>query len=439
MKDELQGKIPKLNEILPKKVRAQKLMDQKATSVADAAFVLDWILSGPSPWERVTMVAENRVIKAAALTNASRTRLARVRKEIEKKASEIRRRASLAIEGLPSDERTSLNLTFKTIRKLSMEHHLEMSNKHSSKFSDIDGQPSIDLANLKEYGPQTPEVKMSHPRMSTPKQMRTQQALVLELNKYKERTQTAKTAEDDAIKEWFQHNNLPSSEMGSLWESVASARESALDTFDTQRRIDKLSSSLEAEAGTHSATPAQTTPPQEPSDANPLQHEISSMKPDWANEPRSVKVYWADVNDGLFASYWPRAVMHGSLAPFGLAKAWAWKPQLDEEGKKIPGAERVKAPRTMEKSVHTMGSGLDDSWNTYEMGIVGQQPPAWAEGPQKREDLNEKVEVEYKELDKEGRPTGEGSEAPVGKLDENILVEEPPRGYWGRVKGFFGR
>ncbi|KAJ9602942.1 hypothetical protein H2200_012722 [Cladophialophora chaetospira] len=434
IKEELQAKVPKLNEILPKKIRAQKLMDQKATSVADMAFVLDWILSGPSPWERVTTVAQNRVLKATELTEANRSRLRRIRKEMQKKASEIRRRAALAVEDLPADDRTSLNLTFNTIRQLSLEHHSKI-GPSARKLDGVDGQ-LIDLDNLNEYGPQIPKVEKVGLLEDWAAQNRA--SLRTELSPLKERAQIAKAAEQEAIKEWFQSNDSPSSEMGSLWESVALARENALDTWDTQQRQSKLKASGEIEASTD-ATAQSTTPSSSPEpDTTSIQSQIAALKPDWALEPRSVKVYWADINDGLFAPSWPRAVMHGSLAPFGIAKAWRWAPHLDEEGKVIRNAPKVKVARAVGKSVHVIGSAADDGWAESELARVGKRPPVWVEPPAPLLEGEEEVEVEYEALG-EGRVEGRRGRDAAVTHDENFVVEERSRGLWGRVRGLFGR
>ncbi|ETI21236.1 hypothetical protein G647_07581 [Cladophialophora carrionii CBS 160.54] len=410
-RDELQGKIPQLNEILPKKLRAQKLMDQKATSVADAAFVLDWILSGPSPWERVTTVAKNRAIKATELSRNSVARLRKIRKEIEQKAAEIRRRASLAVESLADGDRASLRLTFDAIRQLSMEHRSIISEK-GDKLDDPDNQPSIDIDNLQQYEPRA--------------------ILEAENNAFKERIQMAKSAEHEAIKEWFRHNETPSTEMGSLWDSVSLARENALDSYDTQHKMSKIAAAGEAETGSDQDNTGTTT-----TKTDTVQSSLSALKPDWATEPRSVKMYWADVNDGLFASSWPRNVIHRSLAPFGVAKAWTWAPHLDEAGNLITDSPRVKVAKVVGKSVHVMGSSVDDGWVTEEMLQGGKRPPVWAEPPPPPapQEGIEDVQVEYQRLD-EGMAS---SRDPAAFHDEDIVVEERRQGLWARVRRMFGR
>ncbi|KIW64239.1 hypothetical protein PV04_09186 [Phialophora macrospora] len=422
IRDELRGKIPKLNEILPKKLRAQKLMDQKATSVADAAFVLDWILSGPSPWERVTRVAKNRAIKATELSGNSVARLRKIRKEIEHKAAEIRRRASLAVESLADGDRASLRLTFDAIRQLSMEHHSIVSEQ-GDKLDGPDNQPSVDLDNLEEYGPSGTKLKVNKKLPLVIQRQQRRAILAAENNVFKERVQTAKTAEHEAIKEWFRYNETTGTEMGSLWESAALARENALDTYDTHRKMNKLAGASEAESGL------------KPDDTDTIQSNLSTLAPDWATEPRSVKMYWADVNDGLFASSWPKNVVHGSLAPFGVAKAWTWAPHLDESGNLITDSPRVKVAKVVGKSVHVMGSSADDGWVTEDMLEGGKRPPVWVEPPAPQEGGKD-VQVEYHRLDEEATsPRGD----PAVFHDEDIVVQERRQGLWGRVRRMFGR
>ncbi|EXJ55679.1 hypothetical protein A1O7_08608 [Cladophialophora yegresii CBS 114405] len=425
-RDELQGKIPKLNEILPKKLRAQKLMDQKATSVADAAFVLDWILSGPSPWERVTTVAKKRAIKASESSGRTVARLGKVRKEIEQKAAEIRRRASLAVESLADGDRASLRLTFDAIHQLSMEHRSIISEK-GDKLDDPDTQLSVDLDNLREFEPAGTKVKVNRKEPLALQRQQRRATLAAENNAFKERIQTAKYAEHEAIKDWFQHNETPSTETGSLWESVSLARENALDTYDTQQKMSKLAAAGEVETGSK----PDNTPKTET-----VQSSLSALKPDWATEPRSVKMYWADVNDGLFASSWPRNVVHGSLAPFGVAKAWTWAPHLDEAGSLITDSPRVKVAKVVGKSVHVMGSSLDDGWVTEEMLQGGKRPPVWAEPPPPPPVPQEDVQVEYQRLDESATSPRRD---PAVFHDEDIVVEERRQGLWARVRRMFGR
>ncbi|EXJ75130.1 uncharacterized protein A1O5_01826 [Cladophialophora psammophila CBS 110553] len=382
VRDELVKKIPKLDEILPKKLRARKLMDQKATSVADAAFVLDWISSGPNPWAKVTMVETNRLIYATEMTNRARRRINKIRKELERKVAEIRKRAALALQDIPDYERALLPLTRNAIQQLSMEHHGVV--RGSKLDNDLKRWKDYDSVQLRE------ELKQQN------------------FDVFRERQQTVKAAEQEAMKEWFNHNNVPITETGSVWEEVSAARKSALRAFDAQD----------------------------------LQNPPS--KPDWADEPREIKMYWADLNDGLFAPAWPRNVVHGALAPFGLAKAWKTKLGLDDEGEFQKGKPQQQYQAVVSKSVHVMGSGINDGWMPEGMADGHTQPPIWEETPLKEgEEGMAEYQTERAETQEVGAVSPEEKGAHKGPMreyeDGDVVFEARPRGFWGRVRGLFGR
>ncbi|OAL27472.1 hypothetical protein AYO20_09755 [Fonsecaea nubica] len=409
VRDGLVGKIPKLDEILPKKLRARKLMDQKATSVADVAFVLDWISSGPSPWEKVTMVETSRLIKASEMTNRARRRVNKIRKELEKKAAEIRSRAALALQDLPAHERALLPLTRNAIQQLSMEHHgiirgrkLDVSNGESH--NDLKAPEEYDSAQLRE------ELKQQN------------------LDVFKERQQIAKAAEQGAIEEWFNNNELPITEAGSVWEHVSAARESALKSFDAQDRLNG------------SETQSATLQTSQSTGAN--QAHSTTTKPEWAKQTREIKMYWADLNDGLFAASWPGNVVHGALAPFGLAKAWKTKLGLDDEGEFPKGKPQQQYQAVVSKSVHVIGSGINDGWMPKEMANGYTQPPLWEQPPltEPEEDFTD-YPTEQAEMEEfsAASPQEKVASRSAPEEYEDVVVEARPRGFWGRVRGLFGR
>lgn len=71
-------------------------------------------------------------------------------------------------------------------------------------------------------------------------------------------------------------------------------------------------------------------------------------------------MYWADLNDGLFAKSWPQNVMHGLLEPYAVAKTNI-------------GSDEKPVFRT-NKSVHVIGGGLNDGWMPHEL-LAGHQLP----------------------------------------------------------------
>ncbi|KIY03737.1 uncharacterized protein Z520_00428 [Fonsecaea multimorphosa CBS 102226] len=389
-RDELTEKIPKLDELLPKKLRGRKLMDQKATSVADAAFVLDWISSGPSPWEKVTAVETKRLINASEMTNRARRRINKIRRELETKAAEIRKRAALALQDLPAHERALLPLTRNAVQQLSMEHHGIVRGR---KLDIVDGEDYNHLKGPNDYDSVQLREELKQQNFDV----------------FRERQQVAKAAEQEAMEEWFRHNEVPITETGSVWEQVSAARESALEAFEAQERSNGRAIS----------------------------------KPEWADKPREIKMYWADLNDGLFAGSWPRNVVHGALAPFGLAKAWRTKRGLNDEGEFEEGKPQQQYQAVVSKSVHVIGSGINDGWMPEEMANGHTQPPLWEQRPLTENEEEEMAEysAEQEEMQEAGAGSPEQKAAYRSPTDEyeDVVVENRSRGLWGRVRGLFGR
>lgn len=151
-------------------------------------------------------------------------------------------------------------------------------------------------------------------------------------------------------------------------------------------------------------------------------------------DTREIKMFWADINDGLFAPRWPSSVVHGSLAPFGTAKKWMsrhWKAPLgtgfgrDEEA----WDAGQRKPRVVSKTVHVMGSALDDGWMPARLAAGNIQPAKL------REKTIEKEAAPKAAMEQDQEMT---TDAP-GPTDVNLMFEEKPKGVWGRVKGWFGR
>ena len=367
----LKGKIPKLNEILPKKLRARKMMDQKATSVADVAFVLEWILSGPSPWERVTQVATNRAVRAKELSMRSEKRLEKIREEMDKKAAEIRRRALVAYKSLNNADRTSLHLSNNVMRELAQEYQTTGGLRRST-LSKRENLPAVDLAHLEEYA-------------------------VRENRRTAERQETAKAAEREELEKFFKSHDSPTTATGSVWDQVSVARKNALDTFDTNEKATKEAAAVNKKKNRNSSS---SSGPQPDSDTSPV-------LPEWAesSSPRSIKMYWSDMNDGLFAPHWPRSVVHGPLAPFGLSKPQGYGSGLRE------------------KRIHIMGRGLDEGWVT-EKDLAGSEIQVWESPltPKMIEKMKEQEELKrYEEQEK--------------KRKEEQIEAERQRTILGRVRG----
>jgi len=114
-------KLPKLGQLLPQKLRAKKLMDQKAASVADVAFVLKLANESESPESRFKLIGERALRRHLKKTRRARRRMNIIREEELKKEEQLQARASL-VERVNNNE-GQLPLDSHTMHQLSMEYH----------------------------------------------------------------------------------------------------------------------------------------------------------------------------------------------------------------------------------------------------------------------------------------------------------------------------
>lgn len=354
--DRLNAQIPKVGEILPKKLRGRRLMDQKATSVADAAFVLDWISSGPGPLERLTEVAVNRLVRHHDRTRRARRRINRIREDEGAQQKKIRDRITLALEQRDQGDKSHLPIPWKVLLQMSMENH-----------GVIDGNGLAEVENVMELRSAIQDWQ-AYCELD-PKD--------IDMDLWAKRQLIGREAERKAINEWFEVNDSPMTEGGSVWKTVAAAKEAALADFD-----EKEGSTLQVNLA-------------------------GKEKPEWA-ENKTVQMFWADLNDGLFASSWPENVVHGSLAPFGVAKG------------RIHGR-----PSVLSSSVHVIGSNVDDGWMPKDLA----EPYAPAKRAVEPSDEGSGFREDRTDLPG-ARARGSGSA--FREADEESL------GFWGRLSGIFG-
>ncbi|KIV87505.1 hypothetical protein PV11_03046 [Exophiala sideris] len=387
-REELTGKIPKLGEILPKKLHARRLMDQKATSVADAAFVLDWISSGPGPLERLVEVATNRAVKHSQKTRRARQRANAIRKEEVTEQQKLEDRASWALEVRERENRSRLPLMRAALEQLSMEHQGLIARGRL-----------VEAENIHELRDAVKEWEAFYD----------DDAGKIDVEAWSRRQYALRQAERRAIEEWFELHDVPMSEHGSVWKNVGEARQGALKEFEEKE--------------------------------GKILPDNDKGKPDWA-ESREVKMYWADLNDGLFAASWPQTVVHSRLAPFNVARGQPRQPQglagavLKElkDSDEIDDAEteQTRQDTILSKSVHVIGGRLDDSWMPPEFASGVKQPATL----QPRQPDSEDQEDSYAYDQDQERGQGTAAED-IAAVREDL--DRSSSGIWGRLRGFFGR
>ncbi|KIX08248.1 uncharacterized protein Z518_02904 [Rhinocladiella mackenziei CBS 650.93] len=437
-------KIPKLDEILPKKLRGRRLMDHKAFSVADAAFVLGWISSGPRPLEKLTEVETNRVVRHQNRTKRARKRINAIRVEEEKKKQEIRKRASWVLDEPDPNDRTRLPLSRRALQELSMDVH-----------GSVDGHRLVDVEHIQDIRKAIKDWESFSQIDST----------TVDKNMWTDRQSAARKAEWRAIREWFETNDVPVTESDSVWQKVAEARTAALKAFDDQTKSEAEKTKLERrerilktaakEARIRYESKARVSDPESPEQSLEEfiekekkialekfeEDEAGKKEPEWADS-REIKMFWADMNDGLFAGAWPQNVVHSHLAPFGISRAVERVTaehaveDLPEKKEKADDGVRTRETNIVKaKSVHVIGGAMDDGWMPFEMATKSnQEPPVWTPRPGE-EDEDEESEP-YRGPETRSEKETEKKEFEDKELD-SFVVEAKPAGVFGRLRSFF--
>lgn len=388
-KRKLELKLPKAGELLPKKLRAKRLMDQKATSVADVAFVLDRISSGPGPLEKMIALEIDRVARQKERSRRGRTRFNAAARDLAKQGAKMEKVAQLVLAGT-HDRDLDARFSSLQIDRLGLEHQLARSLGNSRGLRDDSRAEKLSKATelWQSLNPIDPTL--------------------IDVEEYKERRAVEQAAEHEALKAWHSPDHqLSRDPTASMWTFVKDKRQAALDSFDEsylerkksaalaraaaeaateydalQKAGTEASASLEDLVSSKQAAALKNVETQETARRQKLrraieeatskllngapatqdeqeqsstQADIKSSPPDspWSNT-WDIKMYWADLNDGTFAKSWPQTVIHDLLEPYAVTK----------------GSRGMVS----NKSVHVMGRGLHDGWMPQDHLTAPQRP-----------------------------------------------------------------
>ena len=111
-------KLPKVGQLLPKQTRARKLMSQKETAVADAAFVLGLQAEGLDPKEAAELKEERRKKWWNNISRGARARATKRAKLREGKEEQLEKRRQMAMKA----DSASLGLKGDSAMRIAMEY-----------------------------------------------------------------------------------------------------------------------------------------------------------------------------------------------------------------------------------------------------------------------------------------------------------------------------
>lgn len=302
-------KLPNLNQMLPKKLRAKKLMDQKATSVADAAFALE-LMNRPKRGEimpgnlqeRLDNIEVKRLARHKDMSQRAKHRLKLVREQEENKAQQLQHREAL-VQRMDNNQ-GQLMLNYHAARRISIEY--DGTVLRSGQVQELE------------------EIKAAHEAKDEISKLNTriyQAESELTQIKRDARRAAKKTEREKWVEEHKGQDLIPELSEDELHRRV----QAQVDTAK-QAKEDELSSLREERA------------------------QLATKEP--------VKVLWADLRDWTYAAEWPANVEHGELARQAVSKANTLKTfqhrAIDEDENWIE-AQRQSKKVNASSTVHVIG------------------------------------------------------------------------------------
>lgn len=371
--------LPKVGQLLPKQLRAKKLMSQKATSVADLAFVLGLQTEGPDPEEAARLKEERR---KAWWNNISKGAKARARKRAklqEAKEQQLEARRRMAMK----PEVASLGLDSDTATRIAMEYRGAM----------IGNGDQVDLtkreANVEEEGELEDVREINGQDHHGVEKVSTNLRGPISLSE-----DVASTAQEKQP-----HEQLP-------FQSTTTDNPEAAETTTEATTV---GTDLDSLAAARAAA-------QEASDA------------------KEVRVLWADLRDAAYAESWPETVVHAELERMAVAKSRVVVPNGQKE-------VLVARSRTVHVIGGQKGSGwyLDRDELEQQMREIKQTEPALELGEADAAEEVQGVKEVATEENQDSQEYARREAATEALREKGIEVETPRRGVWARVKALVGR
>jgi hypothetical protein len=372
--------LPQVGQLLPKELRAKKLMSQKATSVADVAFVLGLQAEAPDPEEAARLKEERR---AAWWNNISRGAKARARKRAklqEGKEEQLEKRRQIAMKmehggvGLNSDAAKRIAMEYRGVLAPSG-HKVDLTQREEGIIGDIAAVEERD----------------------------------------QERADTVGT-------------NLRSRTLRSG------------DALKTAQGVHEREKPSPQAAGTGSTDPSEAITDEEPSAHSLAAAAAVRATVKEGEESREVRVLWADLRDAAYAERWPETVVHAELERMAVAKG----KRMVAGGTKellVPRSRSVHIIGSQKGSGGYLDRDeLEESKRQLTQWYEALDPHAErgedraAEGPSEATAAT----TEGGETNKEKYYTRRQNAADALR-EKGIEVEPPRRGLWSTVRGLFGR
>lgn len=368
--------LPQVGQLLPKELRAKKLMSQKATAVADVAFVLGLQAEGPDPEEAARLKEERR---KEWWNNISRGAKARARKRArlrEAKEAQLEARRKMVIKadgsvGLNADAATRIAIEYRSAL-VGVGDQVDLT-KREAEVQQAEAEEVVEAsatagqdADAVHKVTRSPRDRLSHSGEVPPETHRKQQG-----------------------------DRLPPPPSVTTKPAEAGERPTAATDTDV-----------------------------EPSAAR--QAAIQGGR-----EPKEVRILWADLRDAAYAQEWPEMVIHAELERMAIVKSKVLIPQGRKE-------VLVTNSRSIHVIGGQKGSGWYLDPNELQALKKGpsQEDKIGEVGGAERAEAAEGAAAGGSQSDKD---FARRQHAAKSLREEGIEVEAPRRGLWARIKGLVGR
>ena len=389
---------------LPQFLVAKRLMNQKATSVADVAATLAR-LSGANqrtPQQILTMDKEQRKKRELRLSGKALKRLADIRTREAAKAAELDMRQEYAVPrpGYPKIDKHSLarmstefdgavDLTHGALTRADL-----LDLKSEATEAEIGAQQALDSALLRMQADKDAEIDAITKRIHVQVEERSAKMTEAEREQAQQAHEVAKGLKQEEVDarirqvtedlkqereemqkrypkpdkeqqaELHMQKNLGASKLAEvkkaeerhlswvgLYAEIGPAVDQALTKIDEEWRskLAQLQADVEQERRKHSDV---------------VNHEV--------------EIRWADLRDGTYAREWPDTVIHAELQPKAVIKTAQTTVRqhyhLDEDEQAIP-EQSSNTPRTRASTVHVFGSDIPEQTDATKPTVGRYWPP----------------------------------------------------------------
>jgi hypothetical protein len=370
--------LPQVGQLLPKKLRAKRLMSQRATSVADVAFVLGLQAEAPDSEEAARLKEERRLAWWNNISKGAKARARKRAKVREAKEEQLEKRRQIAMKA----ERGSVGLNSDAAKRIAMEYGGVLAP----------GGHKVDL---------------------TPRE-----GIIGDVAAGEERDQ------DRADK------------VGTNLRSHASRSGDAVKTAQGKQEREQPSSQI---AETGSMDPGEAGIDEKPGAHSPAAATAVRAMTKKEESSREVRVLWADLRDAAYAERWPETVVHAELERMAVAKgrrmvAGGTKELL------VPRSRSVHVIGDQKGSGGYLDRDeLEESKRRLTQWYEALDPHTEHGEGRAAEGLSgAAAATEGGETSKEEYYTRR-QEAADALREKGIEVEPPRKGLWGKVKELFGR